>query len=222
MNRSVKGLLIKDFNLMKSQRQFFLAVIVIGAVFCVTRFSLTFLTGYVTMMFSFFTLSTLSYDEYENGAAYLFTLPVSGKDYVREKYVFGFLVSILPCIVTSAAAYLIETVRGGAPDLGECFLGAVAILLAAVLLQALEIPIYLKFGPEKGRIVRTMPFFAVGIIIMLFGRVSDLAGADGIVLINRVRNLGTGFIAAAVAGIVAAFLWISYRISVGIVEKKQF
>lgn len=222
MNRSIKGLLIKDYNLMKNQGQFFLTVILIGIMFCVTRFSLTFLTGYVTMMFSFFTLSTLSYDEYENGAAYLFTLPVSRKDYVREKYVFGFLVSILPCVVTSAAAYLIETVRGSAPDFLECLSRAAAILVAAVLLQALEIPIYLKFGPEKGRIVRSIPLAAVGVIIMLFARVGDLAGADSIVLINKVQNLGAGIIAAAAAGIVAAFLWISYQISVGIVEKKQF
>ena len=80
MSSSVKGLLIKDFNLRRGQKNFFLGILVLWAVVGVCNFDPIFLVAYAMMMFSFFTLSTLSYDEYENGAAYLFTLPITRKD----------------------------------------------------------------------------------------------------------------------------------------------
>ena len=82
----MKGLLIKDFKLLKNQKQFFLIIGLITFMFLVTNDSPYFTITYATMMFSMFTMSTISYDEYDNGAAYLFSLPISRKGYVAEKY----------------------------------------------------------------------------------------------------------------------------------------
>ena len=46
----------------------------------------TFLMPYITMMVALFTISTISMDEQNNGYAYLFALPFSRKEYVKEKY----------------------------------------------------------------------------------------------------------------------------------------
>ena len=78
----MKGLLIKDFKLLKNQKQFFLIIGLITFMFLVTNDSPYFTITYATMMFSMFTMSTISYDEYDNGAAYLFSLPISRKGYV--------------------------------------------------------------------------------------------------------------------------------------------
>lgn len=85
----MKGLLIKDFKLLKGQKQFLAAVLVVTIVFMTTNTSLSFIISYITVMMGMITLTTISYDEYENGMGYLFTLPVSRKGYVREKYLFG-------------------------------------------------------------------------------------------------------------------------------------
>ena len=34
-------------------------------------------------------MSSISYDEFDNGNAFLFSLPITRKDYVLEKYIFG-------------------------------------------------------------------------------------------------------------------------------------
>ena len=46
--------------------------------------------GYVTFIFTLFTVSTISYDEYDNGYPFLFTLPITRRQYVNEKYVVCF------------------------------------------------------------------------------------------------------------------------------------
>ena len=41
--------------------------------------------GYVTFIFTLFTVSTISYDEYDNGYPFLFTLPITRRQYVNRK-----------------------------------------------------------------------------------------------------------------------------------------
>lgn len=51
----------------------------------------TFIIGYLTVIGSFFVLSTIGYDEHGNSFAFLMTLPVMRKTYAGEKYLIGFL-----------------------------------------------------------------------------------------------------------------------------------
>ena len=81
----MKGLLIKDLKLLKGQKNFFVVLIVIAIVLSVSMSSPSFVIGYMTFIGAVFTLSTISYDEFDNGNAFLFTLPFSRMDYVIEK-----------------------------------------------------------------------------------------------------------------------------------------
>ena len=59
----MKGLLIKDFKLMKNQKNFFFIMIFIAAAMLFAEFESTFVVSYFTMIASMFVLSTISYDE---------------------------------------------------------------------------------------------------------------------------------------------------------------
>lgn len=83
----MKGLLIKDFRLLKGQVYFLLIVTGCVIVFMING-SEAFGVAYVCSMVALLSLTTVSYDEYENGCAFLFTLPITKKDYVKEKYLF--------------------------------------------------------------------------------------------------------------------------------------
>ena len=87
----MKGLLIKDFKLMKNQKNFFFIMIFIAAAMLFAEFESTFVVSYFTMIASMFVLSTISYDEYDNGYAFLFSMPFSRTSYVKEKYIFSIL-----------------------------------------------------------------------------------------------------------------------------------
>ena len=75
----MKGLLIKDFKILKGQKQFFAAVLIVMTVFLMTSTSLSFVISYITVIMAMLTLTTIGYDEHENRMGYLFTLPVSRK-----------------------------------------------------------------------------------------------------------------------------------------------
>ena len=101
------GFFIKDLMMLKCQKQFFFIMGIMALIFLVMYDNPSFVFGYLTIMFSFIPITTLSYDDADNGSAYLFSLPVSRVGYVIEKYAFslGFTLAaaLVSFIVVSAA-----------------------------------------------------------------------------------------------------------------------
>ena len=83
----MKGLFVKDIELMKQQKQFFILVVVMEVILNLAGSgSVSFATGYFTIVTAIFAITTISYDEFDNGMAYLMALPSSKKDYILSKY----------------------------------------------------------------------------------------------------------------------------------------
>ena len=76
------GLLLKDFRLFLQQKRFF-AILVFIAIIMGLNSDSTFTMAYLTFVCSFFVLSTISYDEFDNCYPFLMTLPVKRSDYVK-------------------------------------------------------------------------------------------------------------------------------------------
>lgn len=88
----MKGLLVKDLKLVKNQGKILiLLAIAMGAVFGIMDANPSFVVSYMTIFFTIFTISTISYDEYDNGFAFLLTLPATRQQYVHEKYLFSLI-----------------------------------------------------------------------------------------------------------------------------------
>ena len=58
----MKGLFMKDLGLVKGQKQFFAAVLIVMTVFLMTSTSLSFVISYITVMMGMLTLTTIGYD----------------------------------------------------------------------------------------------------------------------------------------------------------------
>ena len=97
----MKGLLIKDYKLMLGQKSFLGMAALMAVLYLIIYKDPIVAVIFITVMCTMFTVSTLSYDEYENGMAYLFTLPISRNTYVLEKYAFA----LVNCIVTGVIMY---------------------------------------------------------------------------------------------------------------------
>ena len=87
----MKGLLTKDFRILAGQKRYFTIIILIALIFLCSGQPAQIIVGYCTMFGMLFTVNTISYDEFDHGYLFLFTLPVTRKDYVLEKYVFMLL-----------------------------------------------------------------------------------------------------------------------------------
>lgn len=144
----MKGLLIKDFRLLKGQVYFLLIVTVCVIVFMING-SEAFGVAYVCSMVALLSLTTVSYDEYENGCAFLFTLPITKKDYVKEKYLFAGILLLIGLIVSMIMWYITAVIKTGNiawDDWMSCCIGGVT---AGLMMVAVALPAQLKFGPEK-------------------------------------------------------------------------
>ena len=82
----MKGLLIKDFKLMKGQKNFFLAIVAIALAMITLSPGTSFAIGFLGFVGSLFSLSSISYDEFDNGNAFLFSLPITQRVCVRKIY----------------------------------------------------------------------------------------------------------------------------------------
>lgn len=215
------GLLVKDIKLLIGQKQFFLAIILISIFFLAMGENPMFLVSYCTMIFAFFTISTMSYDEFNHGLQFIFTLPVSRRVYVLEKYVFGLGIGGL--------AWLVTTIVGGcygmATDMtfvmSEWMVAELSVLFVLSLFLCVVLPLQFKFGAEKGRTALFVLMAAVFASFTAFMKIEGLADTlnSKILWIQSLGSVVCGLIAVAIWGVTVA---VSIAVSMRIVEKKQF
>lgn len=218
----MKGLLIKDIRLLKNQKHFFLIICLVGTMLLFTSGEPSFVISYMTFVFSMFTLSSISYDEYDNGLAFLFSLPISRKKYVREKYVFGLLLGGTAWTVTTAVVSAYVTWKKQEIDWKSWLVTACIYLALFVVFLLIILPIQFKFGAEKGRIAM---LGAMGIIFLSIYAGTKIAGKVGIDIdaaLMRIEAASTGEVVGTLAIACCVIAVISYNVSLRIMKKKQF
>lgn len=211
----MKGLLIKDFKLMKMQKRFFLLILLVGLIITISSFDVVFTTGFMAFVSSLFAISSISYDEFDNGNAFLFSLPFSRRTYAVEKYIFGAILGCCAWILALLITTVIGVFKGVYPD-AETALSACFILAMMFLILALMLPFQLKFGGERGRIV----------LLLVIGGLApnglELIGIDLLAMLDAMSAVNAGIMSFITLLIALLFLGVSCLISIGIVQKKEF
>ena len=216
----MKGLLTKDLQLMAGQKKTLIMILIIGVVMSLS-FESTAVIAYLTIFAGVMALGTLSYDEFDNGYAFLFTLPFSRKTYVLEKYVFVAIWALAFMAIGSVASVILSAVRGLPAVPTDIFMTAVMVLAMALLIAAVMIPLRLKYGAEKSRIVLFIIYglFAVALLgLSRLPALKTLGQSIGSSLSSAVPAL----IAAVPLVLAAAVYAVSILISIRILEKKEF
>ncbi len=217
----MKGLFVKDLCLMKMQKRFFLVLIAIAVMMAFANGDTSFVTGYLVIVMPMFALSTISYDEFDNGNAFLFTLPITRTSYVLEKYLFSALLGVFSLVIGVVLALGVGAFQN-AVSLAEALSAALPVFAVMLAALAVMLPLQLKFGAEKGRIAMIAIFggaFAVG---FAFYKLVPSAGARIIELIEHMSEMNTALLIADVVLALAIVLAISIAVSIGIMKKKEF
>ena len=196
----MKGLIIKDFRILGQQKNLFVIYLVMAIVL---GFSMdgTFLVTYFPLIGFFLVLSTISLDNFDNGMAFLMTLPTSGKLYALEKYVIGSVIAIGTWAFAAVLQFGMFFIKKEAFVTSEVLSMDLAIIPILLLAIAIMIPIDIKFGTEKGRLVM---FVITGIFFMIFlggkaalNYVQENMGLDIQAIINGIKTVP---VAALIAG----------------------
>ena len=151
----MKGLLTKDFRILAGQKRYFTIIILIALIFLCSGQPAQIIVGYCTMFGMLFTVNTISYDEFDHGYLFLFTLPVTRKDYVLEKYVFMLLCGGGFWAVSAAAGFVVDYIRGDVVSLLEWLMPMFLILL--------EMTIFLRWSAQLNPAAVTAVVFLVSL-----------------------------------------------------------
>lgn len=212
----MKGLLIKDLKLIKTRGLFILFVVAAFVILQLGAGNGEMGVGLTTLMLSMFSITSITYDEYENGMPFLFTLPITRKEYVREKYVLGFGLITVAWVTMSVICFAYEYftqenfVNAFPQKLGV----TVTYLFAVYFMIAFEIAIKLKFAERSG--LATILIMAVmGTLAVLLQVTFDFSLETVIA-----EYLGVELLIAA-AVVFAAVIYGLYWWSVRIVEGRE-
>lgn len=179
--------------------------------------------GYAFFIFTMFTVSTISYDEYDNGYPFLFTLPITRRQYVNEKYLFVFILVVLSFgigALVGAGQILFFESEGSYADILMIYGAYAAIMLA---MNAILIPLKLKFEAEKSRFAIPIVFGGTAIVAVIavkgFQRLPEETKAEIFTLISKVGIWGGILI---IAGAAIGITIVSWLFSQHILKKKEF
>ncbi len=216
----MKALFEKDLRLILIRKSTLVIFLVIGVIFT-WSFSSTFSGAYLTMLGTMLALSTISYDDSDNCMSFIFTLPCTRRQYVLEKYIFiyGFsfvagLVGLLIIVVSSLA------MKNPVNEvlIAEILSSELPIL---VITGGLMIPLQLKFGPEKSRIVLLSLMgiiFAAGYLLSQLAVVGHVLGS----IRDAMDNVNPIAAFAGLLGILILLTAVSIMITTRIMDNKEY
>lgn len=217
----MKGLLIKDFKLMKNTKNSIVIILLVALAMSFYIRDLSFLVIYMAIIGNTFTSSTISYDEFDKGNAFLFSLPVSRRDYVMEKYLLSLLLGGGGWLLGTVFTICSGAIRNEL-NLRESVLIALILLPIALGINALMLPLRLKYEGEKSRISLMIVMGGFLLVVVAGAKVIDMLGIDLEALGKRLPAVSEGIVIAAAMVILAALLLLSCRISIRIMERKEF
>lgn len=222
----MKGMLIKDFRLLKNQGKTLLLMLFIVAIFMnfITDVGPSFIVGYITIIFSLFTITTISYDDFDNCYLFLMTLPITRKKYVNEKYLFALISIIFTwCIGIVLGSVLLIVQSSVEVDAADWLCTCLGYIFTAWILVSVMLPIRLKFDSEKARYANFILIAVVFIVAFLASKASGYLPAE---IVETAKKWFLGMSEAGIlglfAGITAAIAIISYVCSRRIMAKKEF
>ena len=211
----MKGLLLKDFCILKKQMKLMVVFVIFYAIWAVAAKMPTMMGTMVILLCFMMPISSMSYDEAGQWYRYAFSLPIPRRTLVLSKYVLGFLVSLGGLVVSAIGNIIILALTNGENAL-ESWLTIIGFLELGVIFLSIIIPILFKYGVEKGRLFIVVIAVIPSLLVALLGSTLKTSGT-----LMPSAELLQAILYSSPLFTLAIFL-ISFRISVGICRKKEY
>lgn len=217
----MKGLFLKDFRYLLLQKSFFGLILIIGLALSLTMGDrYYFVLGYLTFMGSLLGFISITMDDQTNGMAFLFTLPISRKQYVTEKYIFSLLMMLLSCVISLLAVFLTRWLKHYTTPPSDIILAALGCCACFLFFLSLMLPLTLKFDEEHARLAYLI---TLGVFIVAMVPIMTLINfLNATFTVPFVSNISVLALAAIGCFVVALCLIVSYCVSLRIISHRDF
>jgi len=218
----MKGLIMKDLCLLKPQRKTALTVIGISIFLLIMGTDISFVIIYASIVSMILSINTITYDMEGNTMTYLLSLPSSRHDYITEKYLFGSFFTIVMWLALILLVSLVQTLKHTGINIASIFRENIPIVVTLLIMLFIYIPLQIKFGVEKSRIVSLITGGIIIVGTMLFAKLKQDFGIDKEEMIEFFSRINSKY--AIILGVLSLLLlfFISYQISLKIIDKKEF
>lgn len=212
------GLFVKDCYLLVQRKQ---SLGIFLAVCLLMGFSTdgSFMVGYLSILSALLALSTISFDDADNGMAFLMTLPVNEKTYADSKYLLGAVFCGGAWVLAVVLLFAMNFLKGLPLNAVENLVSSLVFLPMSALALDLMIPLQLKFGAEKSRIVMIAVFGAFAAVGAVIGR-SASGWFDPDALLAAMDRIPTAAYAVTIVALCTAATVISMAVSRRIMANK--
>lgn len=209
----MRGMVLKEFYLMKSLGKSYVFIVGVAILMTFTKvYNHSFVSGLVVMLLLMIPMSTFSYDEAAKWDKFAVATPAGRKGVVQGKYLFALLLGVGVLVLCSLVQVLLFFLgAGGGDPLGERLLAGVACLGVGLALDAILFPCIFKVGVQKGRMLLVL-VTVVSTGLFAFG-VAALGKGSGHELLE------TALLGLPVIGVV--LLAISYFVSLKLYSSRE-
>ena len=224
MMKGIRGLLEKDFRLFFRQGgNLFLVLVFVALFFILTgKTAAAFIAMYIPSVLAIYSGNTISYDENGHGYTYLFSLPVNKKIYVREKYIFSFIMTACGwCIGMICAGIMVLINPEEVFDLEMLAMELITFFVFQAI-AGIMIAIRIRFEGEKGRIVLPIAILIIFAVCYTIGSFmkANLELKESI--LHVIGEIGDFEIAISLI-VLSLLVWFaSYKYSMRVMKKKEF
>ena len=222
--KGIRGLLEKDFRLFFRQGGNLFCVLAFVALFftLTEKKTATFIAIYIPSVIAVYAGNTISYDENNHGYMYLFSLPVNRKVYVREKYIFSFIMTACGWCIGMICAGIMVLIKPGEFFDVEMLIMELITIFVFQAIAGIVIAIRLRFEGEKGRMVLPIAILIIFAVCYTIGHFLETKLELKESISYMIGEIGD-FEIAILLIVLSLLVWFaSYKYSMRVMKKKEF
>lgn len=167
----MKGMIKKDLFMIKNNFKTFLLALFIYLFYSIIfKTDMSFFLPFMGFMIS---MTTFSYDDYNNWHTYAATLPQGRINIVKSKYITTILITVILTIVSIILSSIICSVRGNL-NMEELLSTILGVFVGIIFMMSSIYPFLFKYGSEKGRLVMIILALLIVGVFLLFTNFVDV------------------------------------------------
>ena len=210
----MKGLVFKEIITIFKNNKLSIIVIPAFALFGLFNKQNMFLM-LVPVLFAMLPLGQMTHDELCHWDRYVQCMPVNKKKIVSSKYAIVIILSLIAAVIIGIVMGIMNYKNNG--DINEVIFMILSSLLIGISVPCISIPINLKFGTAKGRVIYLI------IVGCICGILPAVMLSDSKKLSLKMMDIfsNTALFSAVCTAVIVVMLLISWIISVKIYEAKE-
>lgn len=150
------ALILKDIATLKKTLLLTIAISIALAVYGIYQNEIFMIPLICAMIPLILTAIAFGYDTKSKFEQFAFSLPIKKSSYVFSKLFFAFVFGLIGSVCS-----FILLVGQNKMSIDNIILISLIILVASVLMSAIQLPFMLKYGAEKGRLIMVITYFTI-------------------------------------------------------------